>query len=311
MSWSITIPILLLLATLGCSEASDDPDDFHPIDNPPVLDSIPVSYDALFETEFLLPPRDSAALNGDQLVDILRPLPLKDRETRILAEVLSGNVPGFQRDLVPVIITETLDSTVYLIAYYVTPEYFCIGTDSNYFRIPMTPILAQELADSLGCIMPTRKMVNEIWAAAEVKLEPHPIPPSSAMTTIPVFEDHNDYLRLQRSVWQSVAPLGSLVAGHKKDVILSNRININLDKVVIYGWHYLSGSAIQPLYSGHVNWYADYSHGVRLVKQDCIINGEAHLITDILSDATLYKLLSDEFGRMQRTRYDTDKHDYP
>ena len=25
------------------------------------------------------------------------------------------------------------------------------------------------------------------------------------------------------------------------------------------------GKPIQPLYTGHVNWYVDYSHGVRLV----------------------------------------------
>ena len=299
----------LIIASVGCSE---DNDPFVPPVGPP-KDSLTDYPD--FEPPFIvalpLPSRDSLALNGDQLVDVLRVLALEQREARILAEVLSGNVPDFMRELVLLNITETLDSVAYEITYFVAPDYFCVGADSNHLLIPMTPILAQELADSLACILPTRKMVNEIWAAAEVKLEPHPIPPSSAMTTIPVFADHNEYVRLQRGVWTSVAPLGALVGGHKKDVILSNRIAINLNKVVIYGWHYLSGSPIQPLYSGHVNWYADYSHGIRLVKQECVINGEIHLITDILSDPHLYKLLSDEFGRMTVTRYEVDKSDYP
>jgi len=28
-------------------------------------------------------------------------------------------------------------------------------------------------------------------------------------------------------------------------------------------WHQLNGIPIQPLYSGHINWWVDYSHGIR------------------------------------------------
>jgi len=47
-------------------------------------------------------------------------------------------------------------------------------------------------------------------------------------------------------------PLGELVGGDKKDVVISNIIYgyPAPGRVVIYGWHYLSGTPIQPLYNG-------------------------------------------------------------
>jgi hypothetical protein len=32
--------------------------------------------------------------------------------------------------------------------------------------MPMTPTLAQQLADRLDCVLPTARMVDRIWAAA-------------------------------------------------------------------------------------------------------------------------------------------------
>ncbi|MFO1512715.1 MAG: hypothetical protein U1F83_07355 [Verrucomicrobiota bacterium] len=72
--------------------------------------------------------------------------------------------------------------------YYVTPDYLAVGTDADYFLTPLTPLTAQFIADQLDCTLPTRKMVDAIYAAAAVKFAPSPIPPSAAMTTVPVFQ---------------------------------------------------------------------------------------------------------------------------
>ena len=58
-----------------------------------------------------------------------------------------------------------------------------------------------------------------------------------------------------------------LIAGIKKDNVISGKIkrDARRDRVAIYGWHQRSGQPIQPLYTGHVSWYVDYSHGVRLI----------------------------------------------
>ena len=63
------------------------------------------------------------------------------------------------------------------------------------------------------------------------------------------------------------------MAGIKKDVILSSRIENQPGKVVIYGWHERRKS-IQPVYSGHIYWYIDYSHGIRLINNQVLIDGK-------------------------------------
>lgn len=258
-----------------------------------------------------LPERLSDALTGSDLVAVLSSLNLREREGRIKREILEGNIPDFIRNLVPVIVTKTKDGLVDTAIFYATCDYLALGSDADYFLIPMTPILAQELGDSLHMSLPTRKMVNAIWQQGDLKLEPRPIPPSSAMVTIPVFADHNTIVHDQRYQSISTNPLGALVSGHKKDVIISNRILANQDKVVIYGWHRLNGQPIQPLYAGHVNWYADYSHGIRLVERAIDLRNSQEDIRNILTDSLLYSLLSDEDGPMEMPYYPVDKSDYP
>jgi hypothetical protein len=66
------------------------------------------------------------------------------------------------------------------------------------------------------------------------------------------------------------------------------------NRIAIYGWHQLNGKPIQPLYAGHVNWYADYSHGVRLVKRTIQINGRPYDYVQVMQNPLLRKLICDE-----------------
>ena len=77
---------------------------------------------------------------------------------------------------------------------------------TDYFLIPISPNTAQRIADALHCSLPTPKMVDEIYAAAEVKLVPAPIPPTPAMTTVQVFSNHNATVRAQRAEQLPSAP---------------------------------------------------------------------------------------------------------
>ena len=72
--------------------------------------------------------------------------------------------------------------------------------------------------------------------------------------------------------------------------------------MVIYGWHYLTGDPIQPMYSGHVNWYVDYSHGIRPVRRMMIVDGIRRPFEKILTDSVALVLLSDE-GAIKVPRY--------
>jgi hypothetical protein len=108
--------------------------------------------------------------------------------------------------------------------------------------------------------------------------------------TVETFVQHNDIIELQRAG----KPLGVLTAGHKKDVVVSNRLKEKPSKVAIYGWHKPDGKAIQPLYAGHADRYVDYSHGIRLVKRAMMVDGKTRDLKFLLHDAKLNSLVSDE-----------------
>ena len=86
---------------------------------------------------------------------------------------------------------------------------------------------------------------------------------------------------------------GDLVAGHKKDLVLTRKMQGRPDRVAIYGWHRLSGEPLQPVNTVHVDWYADYSHGVRLVW-DGAYRWRGSGIAETLADPQPASLLSDE-----------------
>ena len=248
--------------------------------------------------EIALPPRPADAEGGAAFARRVAPLDRDAREAAVLAEIRRGNVPVFWRRFVDV----KSEGAV----LYVAPDYLCIGSDDDYWFAPLTPTAAQQAADALGCVLPTRKVVDLIYRAAPLKLEPRPIPPTAAMTTVPVFSEHNATLRTQRAAALSTYPLGTLVAGHKKDVVISPRLATAPDKVAIYGWHRLDGTAIQPLYLGHASTWADYSHGVRLVRRELTVDGVASTVAAVLADPQRAALLSDE-GPIANPRYADEK----
>jgi len=91
-------------------------------------------------------------------------------------EIIAGNIPNFLFKLVPIRVS-AVDSTtgkVNRVTYYVMPDYLSVGNNKNWARIPLTPIAAQLIADSLHCFLPTRKMVNEIYTNAVIKFAPKP-----------------------------------------------------------------------------------------------------------------------------------------
>ena len=245
-----------------------------------------------------LPPRPAAAPTGSQFVNLIQSMSRTERENWIYAQVLSGNVPDFLRTLVPVSASATINGTTHTATYYVAPDYLAIGTDADYFLEPTTPLLAQRLGDALGCTLPTRKMVNQIWSQAAFKMTPQTIPPSGDMITVPVFAQHNSMVRTQRQAFTNSFPLGALVSGDKKDVVISTTIYTNFagptKPVVIYGWHYTNGVPIQGLVNVHEETYADYSHGTRLVQNTLTVDGTPQTITQVLTNPGLASLLSDE-----------------
>jgi hypothetical protein len=227
-----------------------------------------------------IPDRSSSMGGGKAFAESIADLPAKACEAAIVQEVLRGNIPDFLRRFHTVRLNRC--------TFDVMPDYLAVGSDDDYVRMPMTPASATAIADAFGCSLPTRTMVNEVYQQADVKVEPRPL--TERREAVRTFIEHNRIIQEQLAGKK----LGLLVAGDKKDVVLTNRLKERPNKVAIYGWHKLDGKPIQELYVGHADSYVDYSHGIRLVKRQVTVDGKPRDIGDVLKDAELSKLLSDE-----------------
>ena len=173
--------------------------------------------------------------------------------------------------------------------YNVMSDYLAIGSDADFVRIPMTPAAAEKVAGAFDCVLPTCKMVDDIYRHAEVKLEP--IPLTQDRESLQTFIFHNVLIQAQREG----KALGLLmVAGDKKDVVITNRLAERPNRVAIYGWQRLDGIPIQPLTIIHAATYVDYSHGIRLVCAAMTVDGKPTTVAAVLKDPVLNILLSDE-----------------
>lgn len=226
---------------------------------------------------------------GDAIMKSVAAMSRSDREAQILREIVGGNVPAFMSKFVTVSVRGVdANGKTHTASYEVSPDYVCVGTDEDFVRVPLTPMAAQPLADRLCCSLTTRKMCDDIYRQADVKLEPRPM--TQDRESVATFVKHNAVIEQQRKGKR----LGALVAGIKKDVVISNLLQEREHRVAIYGWHQLDGKPIQPLTTVHVDWYVDYSHGIRLVKRKMTVDGESRDLQDVLKDPGLCFLVSDE-----------------
>lgn len=211
------------------------------------------------------------------------------RDSAAVAEILSGNFPAHTLRWETIHTEIQLDATTTIRAtYQVSADYLSLGTNEDWSRIPLTARSAQRIADSFHCFLPTRKMVDDIYRAARVTLSPMPMF-AFRDSSISFYQHHLmiEGLRKGRK---------GLIAGIKKDLIITSQLSHTAkpNREAIYGWHHLNNQPIQPLYTGHVNWYVDYSHGVRLIQRNIKVNGKDYDYIKVLRDPVLYKLLCDE-----------------
>lgn len=227
-------------------------------------------------------------MTGREFMDRTRNLSRDQREALILQEIQKGNVPEFARQMREIQFQHKGHSAT----LRVMPDYLAIGSDQDFVRIPMDPRTAQKIADQTGTSLPTPKMVDEIYRQADNRLTPQPLPAGAQMMSNDYYQRHNQKIEEQMS--QKGAPHGQLTAGHKKDLVISNRLTQHPDRVAIYGWHQPNGKAIQPLSTLHESSYADYSHGVRLVGGSMLVDGVERPVAEVLRDPALAGLISNE-----------------
>jgi hypothetical protein len=235
-------------------------------------------------------PENKAGLTGSGFYKEAAAMQWGSRDSLALREALSGNIPPFLRRFVPVRVSikDTLSGKEIKAVYYVSPDYLSIGHSGDWARVCITPYAAQRIADSFRCFLPTRKIVDDIYKAAVVK--PEPFPMYAFRDSTPTMWQHHLIIEGQRE------GRTGLIAGIKKDIVISGKISRDKrpGRVAIYGWHKPDGQPIQPLYTGHIFWWVDYSQGVRLVYRLIRVDGKWMDYTEVLKNPVLSRLICDE-----------------
>jgi hypothetical protein len=241
-------------------------------------------------TKKISTPTRSSNLSGSEFYKMAAAFNWKQRDSLAVLEILHGNLPSFLKKFkaVTVHFEEPLTGKKHTARFYVSPDYLSLGSDDDWARIHISPMAAQKIADSLNCFLPTTKMVDDIYHAASLKLEPVPL--FAFRDSSPTMYHHHLIVEGQRKGRKG------LIAGIQKDVVISGKLQneTRTGRVAIYGWHQLNGKPIQPLYTGHAASWVDYSQGIRLVYRKIRLDGKWVDFTRILSDPVLKNLLCNE-----------------
>ena len=214
-----------------------------------------------------------------------------EREEDAINLIIAGNIPSFLRTFAAVKSSSGENS----ITYFVSSDSVSVGTDEDYLRIPLNGTFAQKLVSALNCSLPTTKIVDDVWKQADYQLAPlpHGPPYDASMMSMARIKEHSDKIQNQLQGKE----VNKLIAGHKKDLVLTNALYPNNpnQRIAIYGWTQLNGKPIQQLNpKSHELSYSDYSHQVRLVSNTVICNNNVMSLQDVFADSELCKLVSNE-----------------
>lgn len=228
--------------------------------------------------------------------DLLWELPAgpgEERERRIRDIVLRGDVPDWLQTWVSVPVQYGKLSG----EFYCSPDFLSIGNDEDFVRVRVNPVTAEDIIQVANAMLPTRKMVNAIYASSS-KLEAQPWGPpyDASMMQTSRWRVQDDKIARQAS--SRGYKHGKLWAGHLKNMVVGRGVgDKNGATVGIYGWFRNDGEAIQGPginFTSHEWTYTDYAHGTRLIHKDMLVNNQPMAVRDVLNDPALAPLISDE-----------------
>lgn len=181
---------------------------------------------------------------------------------------------------------------------WVRPDYLSIGTDDQWVYVSCGAITAEAIGKTFGAALPTRALVKRIYAAAPQKLVAEPWGPPYDATMMATSRLVAQARKIRRQFDARKFSRGVLTEGHLKSVVVGQGIAKNSGQTVgIFGWFRSDGSVIQgpeTNFHSHEVVYCDYSHGIRFVKEEVKIDGQADSYSRVLLDPLLACLFSDE-----------------
>lgn len=178
-----------------------------------------------------------------------------------------------------------------------------LGSQDEPIPVMASAITQQLIADTLGCLLPTAKVMDEMYKQAKVKISAisHPNWMTDQSMGLPYrLVEQVDYL-----ISAGACKLNPLIFGGWKSWILSNKLTQGSTKAVNHGLylqHPYQGIQMTPggVYaiqiSGGAHNYAhqDYSQCVVLMSNKCFLDNAQRDTAEILKSPTLSHLLSYE-----------------
>lgn len=220
-------------------------------------------------------------LNAPGITSMFNAMSSSDYLRAVESALLANATPATQR-WVPV----QTQASGHTGTFFVQALPLVIGTDAEMFHPALPVALAQRVADRLGAMLPTRKMVDLVHAQATVRVPFRAY--TSDRSAVPTFVSSSREIEARR------AGRTGLVSDYGKDYVLSNWRRNHPDKIAIYGAWDGSGARVQPLAVPHAIGYYDYSQHARLVRRDAVVDGRSVMLADALANPALAPLFSDE-----------------
>jgi len=215
------------------------------------------------------------------------------REEQVYKLALEGQMPLFLRQWVEVPVAHgALSGTV-----YVLPDFFCLGTNEDYLYAPMGALNAERVGDLLGARLPTVSLVRQVYTSSKKQVaQPWGPPYDGSMSHTSRWPVQT--AKVRAALFASKTKPGDLVEGHYKNVIVSKKTMTSHGVMLgFWGWFDRDGRPIQGDSQAHGAGYCDYSHGVRYVLNEMVVEGQLMAVDDVLRHEEYYHLISDErFG---------------
>jgi len=246
--------------------------------------------------QFRQNPRQHGNLSDEELQNLL------------LMQWETGNIPDFLRHPKKISIPTRNGGTI---SVYAMPDYFAVGSNHDYVRFPMWPAMAQAIARQYDLSLPTRTVVDAIWN--EAGRTGAQLPASSLATTSFIrSEEDEPYLNspgfvLQRDreindlmASRGIRP-GTLIAGPKKELVVSNGAARNDRQIHFYGLYDANGKPIQrgPAHGPLGYRHDEYALGIRFLSQMVTVtdmNGNKKVIS--MNEALMDKDLSKDLNKV-------------
>ena len=226
-------------------------------------------------------------ITGSEFFSVTEKMTHQQYDSTVVSCYEKGEIPRFMRYFKRINVKfNDSQGKVIKAHYFVAKDYISVGIDKDMMRTPLLPASAQKIANMTSCFLSTPKIADDVYISAKIKVEP--IPMTCQREDNYTFYLHNMIINSQ------VKGRKALVSGDKKDVVLVSSLAKKEGKLALYGWHKKDGKPIQPVYTGHADFYVDYSHGYRLVYRTIWVNGKKMDYTDVLSHKEYYRAISNE-----------------